>query len=713
MGTIAYMSPEQAQGLLVDHRTDIWSLGVVMYEMLTGQLPFKGEYDQAMMYSIVNKDAEPLVSLRSNLSMGLERVVAKMMAKDPAARYQHVDELPVDLRAIEKDSLGKSRLSPKRSAVATATSKRAWLAWGVAAFMTLVATITLGWLIILPSPPERFISRSLILPPENTSFNADHGIHFAISPDGSRIALVAADFDGVTSLWVRTLGTLTATLLNGTEGASFPFWSPDGRTLGFFSGGNLKKIDAAGGPALTICDAPNGRGGTWNEDGVILFAPSEAGALFKVAASGGTPIQATTLDRARGEIIHRWPYFLPDGKHFIFSAHSITSTGIGDTIKLGILERPMSTALQPAEMNAVYASGHLIFLQEGTLMVRPLDRARLKFTAEATPIAENMQYRAEPMIGKANFSVSQNGVMVLQAGNANLDRFAFFDRIGNRLTVLPEQAVFGARLSPDGKLVAFPRADAQSRFDVWVRDLSRRSASRLTFDPAIDSRPVWSPDGHSIVFSSTRRRGHRDLFIRSIDDTEDGQLLLETELNKFATDWSRDGKYIAFISDTRTNNGVNVDLWLLPLFGKRQPVAVLQTKFDETFARFSPDARWLVYQSDETGRTEIYIRALDGSGWKYQVSTGGGRVPVWPSEGNEIFFSPPDNKVMVAEVKFTAGKVVTGAQRALFDLESQGIVLRSVEDVSRDGKTILARINEPPEIFPLTLVINWDAELKR
>jgi serine/threonine protein kinase len=561
-GTVAYMSPEQVQGLEVDHRTDIWSLGVVIYEMLSGRLPFQGEFDQAMMYAIVNKDAEPLTSLRSNVPLELERVVAKMLAKDPATRYQHVDELPADLRALEKGSLGK--LSKRVATAPAATWQRARLAWRIAALMTLVAATALGWLIIRPSSTERFISRSLILPPDNTTFNADHGIHAAISPDGRRIAFVATDFAGVNSLWVRSLSTLTATPLNGTEDASFPFWSPDGRTLGFFRGGKLKKIDAAGGPALTICDAPNGRGGAWNKDGIILFAPSESGILFKVAASGDTPIQATTLDRTRGEIIQRWPHFLPDGNHFIFSAHSISSTGMSDTLKLGILERPTSTALLPTAMNAVYASGHLIYLQEGTLMARPFDTARLKFTAEATPIAENVQYRPQP-IGKANFSVSQNGVMVLQAGNANLDRFAFFDREGNRLAVLPEQAEFGARFSPDGKLIAFPRFDAQSRFDIWVRDLSRGTASRLTFDPAIDSRPVWSPDGRFIVFSSTRRKGHRDLFIKNMDGTGEEQLLLETEFNKFATSWSRDGRYIAFISDTRTKTGVDVDLWLLPL----------------------------------------------------------------------------------------------------------------------------------------------------
>jgi Tol biopolymer transport system component len=710
MGTIAYMSPEQTQGLPVDHRTDIWSLGVVLYEMLSGQLPFKGEYDQAMMYAIVNKDAEPLTSVRSNMPMDLEHVVAKMLAKDPALRYQHVDELPADLRAIEKGSFGKWGLSSRPVTTASAApSKRAWHAWRVAALMTLVAAIALGWLIIRPSSTERFISRSLILPPENTTFNADHGIHTAISPDGCRIAFVAADFAGVNSLWVRSLSTLTATPLNGTEGASFPFWSPDGRTLGFFSGGKLKKIDAAGGPALTICDAPNGRGGAWNKNGVILFAPNEPGALFKVAASGGTPIQATTLNRTHGENVHRWPCFLPDGKRFIFSAHSISATGVADTIKLGILERPTSTALLPAEMNAVYASGHVIFLQEGTLMARPFDPARLQFTAEAAPIAENIQYRRQ-LIGKANFAVSQNGVMALQAGNANFDRFALFDRAGNRLAVLPEQAVFGARFSPDDKLVALPCVDAQSRFDVWVRDLSRKTTSRLTFDPAIDYRPVWSPDGRFIVFSSTRK-SPVDLFIKNIDGTGDEQLLLESGFNKFASSWSRDGRYLAFTIQTRTKNGM--DLWLLPLSGKRQPLAILQTEFDESLARFSPDGRWLVYESNETGHQEIYIRALDGSGWKWQVSNGGGRAPIWPAEGKEIFFSPFDDKVMVAEVKLTAGKPVTGAARALFDLESQGIVLRSVEDVSSDGKTILARINEPPHTMPLTLVMNWDAEVKR
>lgn len=709
LGTAAYMSPEQARGEVVDHRTDIWSLGVVLYEMISGRLPFRGEYEAAMMYSILNEEPEPLTSLRSNVPMDLERVVAKMLAKNPATRYQHVDELPADLRAIDAGSPGKSRISSKPVAiVSAATPKRALLAWGVAALMTVIAAITFGLLIIRPSSPERLVSQSLILPPENSTFSIDHGRHIAISPDGRTIAFVATDSARVNKLWVHSLSALTATPLNGTEGAYYPFWSSDSRTLGFFSHGKLKKIDVARGPALTICDAPNSRGGAWNKDGVILFTPNATGALFQVAASGGVPIQATTLDSARGEVNHRWPSFLPDGKHFVFTVHSVSSIGVADTIKLGILGRPTSTVLLPAEMNAVYASGYLIYLQEGIMMARPFDAVQLKFTAEASPIVENIQYSRST--GKGNFSVSQNGVMILQTGNANFDRFALFDHRGNRLAVLPEQAVFGARFSPDDNIVAFPRFDAQSRHDVWMRDLSRGMASRLTFDPAIDSRPVWSPDGRFIAFSSNRK-GQADLFMKNIAGTGEEQLLLESEFDKFPSDWSRDGRYLAFTFTGRTKTGT--DLWLLPLFGERQPAGVLQTEFEESLARFSPDGRWLVYESNESGRSEIYIHALDGSGRKWQVSTGGGRAPIWPGEGKEIFFSPFDSKVMVAEVKFTAGNVVTGAARALFDLESQGIVLLSVEDVSSDGKTILARINEKPHTTPLTLIMNWDAEVKR
>lgn len=551
IGTVAYMSPEQTKGKQVDYRTDIWSFGIVLYEMITGQLPFKSEYEQALIYSILNEKPEPIISLRPGVPFALDIIVTKALTKNPAMRYQQVDELKTDLHTIETVSIGKSRISRKLFAKASVFMlKRALFQWAITAFVTLVAAIAIGLIVLQPSSPVRLVSRSLMPPPENIIFNTNHGRHIAISPNGRTIAFVATDSTGVSKLWVRSLSALTSIPLNGTEGAYYPFWSSDSRSLGFFSAGKLKKIDTAGGLVLTICEAPNGRGGAWNKDNLILFAPNSTDALFTVSAAGGAPIQATTLDSARGENAHRWPSFLPDGKHFVFSVFSISPTGVADTIKLGIMDPSTSIVLLTAGMNTVYASGHLIYLQEGTLMARSFDAVRLKFTGEAVPIAENVQYSGRPT-DKGNFSVSQNGVLVLQTGNTKFDRFALFDRMGNLLAVLPEQAVFRASFSPDDKFIAYPRFDAQSSYDIWIRDLSRGIASRLTFDPAIDYRPVWSPDGRTIAFSSNRK-GMLDLFVKNIDGTGEEQLLLASNFNKFPSSWSRDGRYIAFTSDTQT-----------------------------------------------------------------------------------------------------------------------------------------------------------------
>ena len=712
LGTAAYMSPEQTRGEVVDQRTDIWSLGVVLYEMASGQLPFRGEYEQAIMYSIVQEDPQPLTALRTGVPLALDSIVAKALAKDPTIRYQHVDEIPADLRAIEAKPGGTSKI-PTKSVVTTraALPKRTLLLWAITALMTLVAAIAFRIFLMRPTSPERLISRSLILPPEKTTFNMFVGGQLAISPDGQKVAFVAADSAGVDKLWVRSLNALTSVSLNNSEGASYPFWSPDSRWLGFFSGGKLKKMDAAGGPVLMICDAPNGRGGAWNKDGVILFAPNDTDALFKVAASGGTPVRVTTLDSTRHEGSHRWPCFLPDGNHFVFTTQALYFNSEADAIKLGTLEASTSTVLLPVRSNAVYASGFLVFMQEGTLMARSFDSEILEFAGETAPIVENAQPNWFNLNSRGDFSVSQNSVLILQAEGFQGARQALFDRRGNCLTVFPELPAFSGRFSPDGRRIAFVLTDSRmSTGDVWVRDLSRKTTSRLTFDPAIENGLVWSPDGRALVFNSNRE-GRRNIFMKNIDGTGNEQLLLKTDFDKMTWSWSRDRRYLAFTAHTATKTGT--DLWLLPVSGDRQPVAFLQTEFEEDRPRLSPDGGWVVYVSNETGREEIYVRALDGSGEKWQVSTDGGLEPIWPGEGREIFFSSLDRRLMVAEVKIIDGKISIGAARTLFDFESAKIVWGNVDDVSSDGKTIIALVGAPPQTSPLTLVINWDAEVKR
>ena len=453
VGTAGYMSPEQVQGLEVDHRTDIFSLGVLFYELLGGELPFKGVHETAMMYEIVNVDAVPLSSSHPEIDPELDAIVLECLAKDPDERYQSVKEVSKELRRFKRTSSRArvSRVSQVRPLIAPSgempvaerplsgetpvavpippKKRRAELPWIAlsAVLLTGLVAMAVGFFRSAGEPDP--IIRSSVLSPEGVAYNTAVGGHLALSPDGTKLAFVAADSTGRQSLWVRSLALMNATPLSGTDRAQYPFWSPDSRTIGFFADTKLKRIEAAGGPPLTVCDAPTGRGGSWNEAGVIVFAPSTTSSIHRVSAGGGESEAVTQLDTARGEANHRWPYFLPDGIHFLYTSQTVSrQVGAQEAVHVGSLESAESSILLYAPSNAVYANGYLLFVREQSLVAQPFDPGAREFLGDAFPVSNLVQYSQARSRGI--FSASSNGMLVYQAGGSEDARMSWVNRAG-------------------------------------------------------------------------------------------------------------------------------------------------------------------------------------------------------------------------------------------------------------------------------------------
>ena len=524
LGTAAYMSPEQARGRPVDRRTDIWAFGCVLYEMLTGKRAFQGE-DVTDTIAAVVKEQPDL----TRVPVPARRLLESCLEKDPRKRLQAIGDMRLLMEAAPR------AVPPSRPRYGSA----AWVVAGVAALgAAVLAPIAL--IHFREVPPETSVIRATILPPDNTTFDFAQGLGLpALSPDGRRIVFGARTADGATPLWVRSLDALTAQPLAGTDGATFPFWSPDGQFIAFFADGKLKKIDASGGPALTLTDAPLGRGGSWSRDGVIVFEGAVGGSLLRVSSAGGA---SSPVTRESGS----FPWFLPDGQHFLFQGPQ-TDVGVGvgvAPIRVASLDGA-PTATIGTGSNALYAQGHVLFLREGTLMAQPFDAERLTTTGEAVPVAEQVQgVLNSGRVGA--FSVSETGLLAYREGAGASGAFlTWFDRSGKQGTAVGDAARLNEfRFSPDRQRVAVAVQD-RAGFDVWIYDVSRGLRTRLTFDAASDRNPVWSPDGASIVFASNRK-GRFDLYRKAVDSVSAEELLYANDLDKTPTSWSADGKWLLY-----------------------------------------------------------------------------------------------------------------------------------------------------------------------
>ncbi len=693
LGTFQYMAPEQLEGSEADARSDIFALGAVLYEMATGQKAFQGKSQASLIGSILKDEPPAVSSLAPMTPPALDRVIKTCLAKDAENRFQTAHDVKLQLQWIAE---GGSQAGVPAPVVAR-RKNREKLAWAVAGAAVLAA-LALGVGFVSRAPAPRRNVRFEIATPEGiTTIDAPR-----ISPDGRYLAFNATDSTGKSRIWVRALNALSAQPLAGTDGTGRAFWSPDSRFLGFFAEGKLKKIEISGAPAQKICDAPTGADGSWSQEGVILFDGRANDPIYRVSAAGGTPVVAVKPEASRKEGTVGWPEFLPDGRHFLYMATGQKPED--NTYRLGSLDSTESKAVAPAQTLVTYAPpGHLLFVRDKTLVAQPFDAKAGKTTGEPVPLAEHIGTDA---VGLARFSVSREGTLAYRTGESG-DRLLWVDRSGREgETVGDPGELHNPAFSPGGDRVAFDLADPRSgKADIWVRDLKRGVSSRFTFGKGDTFSPLWSPDGRVIVFTQDQ-----DLFEKPADGQGEEKLLLKSEELKLACDWSRDGRYIAFMSRGKETRW---DVWVLPTFGDRKPIPFLKTQFGELVPAFSPDGRLLAYQSNESGRPEVYVQNFPGPGGKWQISTSGGLEPRWRADGKELIYRAPDQKLMAVEIQAASG-LTAGVPQALFTGRFETGIARNRYVPTADGRRFLTVAPLGREsMTPTTVVLNWFAELQR
>ena len=701
LGTFQYMAPEQLEGSEADVRSDIFALGAVLYEMVTGRKAFDGKSQASLIGSILKDTPPPASSIAPMTPPALDRVIATCLAKDPDDRIQTAHDVKLQLQWIAE---GGSRAGVPAPVVQRRRSRER-LAWTIAAASLIAAGGLTAIVVRAARKPER-IFRSALPPPEGTSFwlESNGPGPAVVSPDGRQVAFTAVDGAGKVNLYVRSLDAVEARALSGAEGAQYPFWSPDGRSLGFFGAGKLKTIDAAGGSPQTLCAAAEGKGGTWGPAGVIVFAPNPNSPLFKVSEKGGETTAITKLDVSRGDDSHRHPRFLPDGKHFLYIARSQKTGSEGHPVLAASLEGGAEKVLVRSPAAAMYASGHLLYLRETTLMSRPFDAARLAFTGEASPAAEKILM---PAIGTAIgvFSASQNGILVYQTARGEAtSRLQWVTRDGKPEGSLGEPAEYGeALLSPDGKQAAATIRDpATGTHDLWIFDLARGVRTRFTFDPGDDTAPLWSPDGGALVFSSNRK-GHYDLYRKALDGSSEEEALVASDADKYPFSWTAGGRTLLFLE---TAKDVGIEIRTLALDGSRKPESWAKTKFNERPSALSPDGRWFPYSSDESGRWEVYVTSFPRPGRKWQISTEGGAYAFWSADGGEILYHDLGGMIRAVAVTARGETLEVGQSRPLFRAEGPSPTAPSFSPTSDHQRFLVVGQGQKPNAL-LDLVVNW------
>jgi Tol biopolymer transport system component len=717
LGTAAYMSPEQAAGKPVDKRSDLWAFGVVLLEMLTGRPVFTGETVSHVIASVLKSDPD-WTRLPADTPAAIRRLLRRCLEKDRKRRLTdagvarlEIDEALGPPSAVDGENMASS-------------PSRVRLAWTVAA----VALLTAGALMVPalrdlrqtppPAPPEMRVD--LVTPP------TDDLVSFALSPDGRQIVYVGSG-DGGSRLWLRSLSTTTAQPLAGTEGATFPFWAPDSRSVGFFAGGALKRLDLGGGAPQTVAPANAGRGGMWNTDGVILVAPSTSGPLMRVSATGGEVVAATTLEPQQSS--HRWPLALPDGRRFLFYVFGAPATA---GIYLGAFDGTAPTRLTPADSAGVYLpegprragmryeGGWLLWVRAGTLVAQRLDVSRRALTGELVTLADGVATDGTLV---SAVSVAATGLVAYRTAGDSRRQLTWVDRSGKALGTLgaPDQgnvayASLAVSLSPDCRRVAVTRR-VEGNSDIWLLDGARMS--RATFDAGVDQIPLWSPDSTRIVFNSNRT-GQFDLYQKLTSGAGVEERLVASDQFKAPTSWSADGRFLLYHSiDPETSE----DLWIVPMTGESTPSLFLRTPFRESWGAFSPNGRWVAYMSNESGRMEIYVRPFAGpaaagavanpSGGQWQVSTAGGVYPRWRPDGRELFYLNAAGEMMAAKITINGPTLAPGVPVTLFSRHTLGAARGGrTYDVAQDGRFLFNTVLDGGAA-PITLIQNWNPEAKK
>jgi serine/threonine protein kinase/Tol biopolymer transport system component len=714
LGTAAYMAPEQAKGRAVDRRADIWAFGVVLFEMLTGTRAFEGEDVTDVIVAVMSRELD-WAALPAATPRAVRDLLKRCLDRDVTMRLRDIGEARIAIqRAIthpDDDHAAAAvteRASPRFRRLAV-------LGWAVAGGVLLGSAAIAEWVRSRPAPDAPSY-RATILPPDKNPWAAvTPATRFAVSPDGRRLAFLANGADGVNRIWVRSLDSLEAQPLSGSDNVVLLFWSYDSRRIAFAAGGKLRVMSASGGPAVTIADIGANNGGTWNQDDVILFTPDAAGGIARVNASGGAVVPVTHPDKTDNEGGHWQAFFLPDGRHFLF--HQISSQGHpnGAVYVAAIDGRDKPKLLIDWGSNAQYASGRVLFTRDATLMAQPFDVDRLELRGEAVPIAE--QVAVGGSTGRsAAVSVARDGALVYQNGGAsNTDsQLTWYDRSGKEISQVAVQGdLADVQLSPDNSRIALSITDPATRTrDIWLVDVKRGFRSRFTFEPADEIMPLWSRDG-SQVFFTARAGGMNTIDQKPVSGLGDATILFSSHELPVATSLSADGATLLLTQDVfGLVNGS--DIYQLPLAGARTPVALVKTRFNESAGTYSPDGRWVAYQSNESGRNEVYVAPASGTA-KWQVSQGGGQLPRWRGDGRELFYVSVggERKLMAAEVSGSATGFEVGVVRTLFTPRVRFSSPRYFYDVTADGRFVFITGEESSALRPLTLVLNWAAGLKR
>jgi serine/threonine protein kinase len=703
LGTLPYMAPEQLEGGETDGRTDIFALGATLHEMATGRKAFSGSSRASLASAILRDEPAPISSIQPMTPQALDRVVRKCLAKDPEDRWQSAADLGSELEWIAEVGSQAGMTVPGISR----DRRRERLAWVASATLLLALLASLFHTSRRTREAPKAIRFFLASPEKAEFFRHPSSNSLALSPDGSSLAFVAAT-GGRASLWVRPLDALAAVRLNGTEDAIGPFWSPDGRSIGFFARGKLQKIAVAGGPPQALCDIAVGNAATWGRDGTILFAEMEGGreGIYRVSAEGGAATQVSSYERARGERSQTWPVFLPDGRHFLYLSGAFDGPKESRSLWVGSLGSRQTHRIMAVDSRVAYCPpGYLLFSRDGTLLAEPFDAEALRVTGDPIPVGESVWFFRST--GNASFSVSENGSVVYQAG-PNPTRLTWRDRSGRETGAVGAPALFGRpRLSPDGSSIAVEVADSRNGTrDIWIYDGQRGLARRFTAVPGDAVSVVWSPGGDRIAFGSGAESGVH-IYVKSVNSIVSEQLLLQQKGVQLPADWSPDGSRIVY-EDMAPGRSAKKQLWVLSLTGKPEGAPLLRTPFSESAARYSPDGQWIAFVSEESGRPEVYVVPASGQGGMRRVSASGGSLPRWRRDGKELFYLAVNGDLLAVPTR-TAGGFEAGSPSVLFAADPPP----DDYDVAPDGRRFLFQERALERDVPLTVVINWNSELRK
>ena len=738
LGTAAYMSPEQAKGKPLDRRTDVWSFGCVLFEMLSSKQAFTGETSTDILADVIR--GEPRwQELPANTPPRLAELLRRCLQKDTKQRLQAIGEARIaieqtlaEVKVIANSSVATMAAAagaadssastitsaasgfaqPASAAIPVSPSKSALPVILAFFFAALAAWFAYNYFAHLPKLAPAIVTQ--VLPPDGETFalTGNYAGPPALSPDGRYLAFVSANKDGLRRLWIRPLNDAKPQLIANSDGATEPFWSPDSHSVAYFASGRMYRVDISGGSSRVVTEATNSRGGAWGSNGTILYAPNPALGLWTVPESGGPGQPFTKPDPIVHTPNRRWPQFLPDGKHFIcFARSDVAATESG--VFAGSLDGSPLKLILHTDSSAIYAPpGYLLFIQGGVLVAQKFDLRSLSVSGEPLPLAQHAEVNA--IVYRGIVTASDNGLLLYGTGSGAQGSYSiqWTDRQGRVLGTIGDPAEYSdPRISHDGQKLAVSIDTGEGGNNIWVFDLVHGTRNRVTFGNGINAGATWSPDDKSLIFSSGRG-GIYQLYEQPADGSGEARRLTDGSTTEVTGFWSRDGKYLAYTVPNPGNG--NSQIWLLPLLGDRKPYAFLHSNYDVLNPAISPDSKWLAFASNETGHDEIYVVPLAGGTGKWQISSGGGIEPRWSTTGNEISYLSPGGDLMVADIKSSSNSIGVGNLTKLFHIGETSARTIFRYDFSPDGKRFLVMtVGGQTPTDPLTIISNWPALLPK